>query len=298
MEFKNVSNLTEDGAREYLEQMRWGGKPVCPHCQSLEVAKLAGKATRPGVYKCRGCRKQFSVTVNSIFEKTKIPLKTWVMAFHLMCASKKGMSSHQLHRMLGITYKTAWFMTHRIRWAMRQEPLATILKGTVEVDETWVGPRLRGHGKGNKIQNKTPVVALIERDGKIRVRVVDRVTRDNLRAAVNECVDRSSVLHTDERGAYRTIAKDYAGHESVNHSKGEYARNGVHCNSAESYFALLKRGLHGVFHHCGKAHLFRYCDEFAFRWGFRKVEDTERMEAALRQAPNKRLTYRSAIVGK
>lgn len=294
------ANLTEEQARDYLERLRWGDTPFCPHCGDLAVTRLQGKSTRPGVWKCKGpkCRKQFTVTVGTIFEDSHIPLRKWVMAFYLMCTSKKGVSSLQLQRMLGLkSYKSAWHMSQRVRYAMRKEPMATMLKGIVEVDETWVGPRLRGHGKGLKISNKTPVVALIQRGGAMRTKVVDRVTPENLKQAVNESVHRNTVLMTDERQAYKAIAKDYLGHESVMHSAGEYARGDAHCNTAESFFALLKRGIHGTFHHVSREHLFRYADEFAFRWNHRKSSDLQRTEAALLQAPGKRLTYQESRLG-
>ena len=296
MTFNEAAKLTEDHAREYLERLRWPNGAVCVHCGQNGAAKLNGKATRPGVHKCKEpkCRKQFTVTVGTIFERSHIPLKTWVMAFCLICASKKGISALQLQRMLGLgSYQSAWHMAHRIRHAMQNEPLHGMLTGTVEVDETWVGPRLRGQGKGLKIANKTPVVALVQRDGPMRTRVMDRVTKANLRSAVNDVVHKTAHLMTDERSAYKIIARDYAGHASVCHTDGEYSRDGVSVNSAESFFALLKRGIHGSFHHVSRQHLQRYCDEFAFRWNYRKVSDGQRTESALRLAPGTRLTYRN-----
>ncbi len=297
MNYMQACKLDEDGAREYLERLRWPNGPICPHCNSDKTAKLNGKATRPGVHKCknRECRKQFTVTVNTIFHRSHIDLKTWVMAFCLICASKKGISALQLQRMLGLaSYKSAWHMAHRIRHAMQNEPLRTILSGTVEADETWVGPRLRGHGKGLKIENKTAVMALVQRDGPMRTRFIGRITRANLKGALDDMVDKTSKLMTDELQMYRTLGPAFeGGHEAVNHSKGEYARGDAHCNTAESYFALLKRGIHGSFHHVSRQHLHRYCDEFAFRWNHRKTTDAARTEAALRLAPGCRLTYQA-----
>ncbi len=294
MNFDQASKLTESEAREYLESLRWPDGAICGHCGSDNVVKLAGKATRPGVYKCRACRQQFTVTVGTIFESSHIPLRKWVMAFALMCASKKGISALQLQRMLGLgSYKSAWHMAHRIRHAMRNEPLKGMLSGTVESDETWVGPRLRGKGSGLKTENKTPVMALIQRDGPMRVRVLPAVTKDNLRAALDEMVDKNAVLMTDGLQAYRKLGPSFTAHEWVDHTKGEYARGNAHVNHAESYFALLKRGVHGTFHHVSREHLGRYADEFAFRWNHRKVKDGQRMEAALRLAPGCRLTYDS-----
>lgn len=321
MEFKQACKLDNNSAREYLEKLRWGGEPFCPHCGSLSVTKLQGKSTRPGVHKCKdkNCRKQFTVTVGTIFEDSHIELRHWVMAFSLICSSKKGISALQLQRMLGLgSYKSAWHMAHRIRWAMQNEPMQTILKGTIEMDETYVGgkpPRVprkkhdlkpgenpplprRFGGPGEKLTTgrgtkKTPVAALIERGGKMRTKVIDRVTGANLRQAVSEAVDvRESGLMSDEFRTYGSVGRMFHKfHEVVNHSKGEYSRGDAHVNSCESFFALLKRGVHGTFHHVGKQHLQRYADEFAFRWNHRKISDAERTEAALMMAPGCRLQY-------
>lgn len=293
MTFTQACKLTDDKAREYLEKLRWNGQPFCAHCASLDVTRLNGKATRPGVLKCKACRKQFTVTIGTIFERSHIPLKTWIMAFCLVCSSKKGMSAHQLYRMLGLgSYKSAWHMAHRIRHAMRQEPLKGMLTGTVESDETWVGARKRGTGKGLKVENKTAVQALIQRNGGMRARVIHRVTKDNLRQTLDDFVSKDAHLMTDQLQAYKKLGPAFRKHSTVDHSKGEYARGDVHCNSAESFFSLLKRGVHGTFHHVGKQHLQRYCDEFAFRWNHRKTTDAARTEAAIRLAPGARLTYR------
>ncbi len=302
MTFKQAIKLTEEQARDYLERLRWGDKAHCVHCNSENVAKLNGTTARPGVYKCRDCRKQGTVTVGTIFERSHIPLKTWVMAFCLICASKKGISALQLQRMLGLgSYQSAWHMAHRIRHAMRAEPLRGMLAGTIESDETYVGgkPRKRGafnmkiRGHGTK---KTPVVALIQRDGPMRTRVVHRVNRKNLRQAIDEMVDKSqSRLMTDDLPAYRTIGREFAGgHKAVRHNMLEYSRGDAHVNTAESFFALLKRGIHGSFHHVSKQHLQRYCDEFSFRWNHRKITDGERTESAIRLAPGSRLVYKTS----
>ncbi len=298
--FEEVIKWNEAKAREYLEHLRWPDGPVCGHCGSTNVVKLNGKATRPGVHKCRDCREQFTVTIGTIFESSHIGLDKWVQAFHLICASKKGVSALQLKRMLGVAYKTAWFLAHRIRYAMQNEPLRTLLGGEgviVESDETWVGPRRRKpNGKNLWQDNKVPVIALVERDGNMRTRVVGKVTQRNLRSALENIVDYRSELHTDGYPAYKPLGKQFRRHESVDHNRGEYSRDGyIHCNSAESYFALLKRGIHGTFHHVGKQHLHRYCDEFSFRWNHRKTTDAERTESALRLAPGCRLTYTASV---
>lgn len=303
--------LSEDEARSLLERIRWPNGAVCPHCGSVEVRRLQGKSTRPGVHKCRDCQRQFTVTVNTIFHRSKIPLADWVYAFARMCASKKGVSALQLSRELGLTYKTAWHMAHRIRHAMQCEPLRSML-GEVEVDETWVGGkprkakpsmerferRMEARRKGKKIGHttKTPVVALVERGGQTRTRAVADVTGKTLRRAIEDHVDRSATLMTDERWSYKTIGKDYGGHLSVNHSRGEYWRpDGASTNTVESHFGLIKRTITGSWHHVSKKHLQAYLDECDFRWNHRHVTDRERTVAALRQTEGKRLTYKDPM---
>ncbi len=295
MTFNQACKLTDEKAREYLEKLRWDSNPFCAHCGSLNVAKLNGKATRPGVYKCKDkyCRKQFTVTVGTIFEDSHIALRFWVMAFCLICSSKKGISALQLQRMLGLgSYKSAWHMAHRIRHAMAQEPLKGLLSGVVESDETWVGGKVKTGQKGKMPENKVAVQALNQRDGPMRARAIGRVTVKNLRTSFDELVSDDATLYTDDLQAYKPIARRFkGGHESVCHSAGEYSRDGVGVNSCESWFALLKRGIHGTFHHVGNGHLQRYCDEFSFRWNRRKISDAERTESALRLAPGCRLLY-------
>jgi len=299
----------EDKAREWLEDARWGDHPACAHCGSLNVHRLEGEAHRAGVFKCRDCREQFSVTVGSVMERSHIPLHKWVLGFHLMNASKKGMSAHQLHRTLGLTYKTAWFMAHRIREAMR-DPSPAPLGGAgkiVEADETYYGkqempqPRSRNARtkptKGGKVgpAGKRPIVALVERGGEARAVHMPRVTAKNVRDVLVKHADRKSRLHTDESNLYPTVGDEFAKHETVKHSAGEYVRGDVHTNSAEGFFGLFKRGMAGVYHHCGEQHLQRYLDEFSFRYSNRSklgVNDAERARLAAKNADGKRLTYR------
>jgi transposase-like protein len=303
-----VSALTEDQARETLESILWPAGPICPHCSARgdDVTRLngeggaKGKKHRPGLFQCNSCRQQFTVTVGTIFEDSHVPLRKWLMAFALLCSAKKGISALQLQRELDLgTYRTAWHMAHRIRHAMSREPLAgMLLKGQVEVDETYVGgkprpeagqPRNATRGRGTK---KTPVVALVERNGRVRARKVERVDGLTLKAAIRENVDRNSMILTDEWSAYRGIGSEYRwGHITVNHGEGEYARGSAHTNTVESYFALLKRGVMGSFHHVSKQHLDRYCDEFSFRWDYRGSTDADRTRAAIEQSAGKRLTY-------
>lgn len=287
----------EAKARAFLEKQLWPNGPVCPHCGArYEATKLKGKSTRPGVYKCRSCEKPYSVTVGTVFERSKIPLNKWLLATHLICASKKAMSAHQLHRMLGITYKTAWFMGHRIRQAMHN-PNPSSIGGenkVVEVDETYVGGKAKNAHKSKPIPKKHAVVALIERDGEVRARHVPNVDSKNLRDMLVTKASRKSYLMSDDSRVYDSVGKEFSGHASVNHSADEYARLGgfVHVNTAESFFALIKRGVYGSFHAVSEQHLHRYVDEFAFRWNHRKISDAERTGEALKGISGKRLTYR------
>lgn len=300
MNLAQATALTEDQAREYLENIRWPNGPVCPHCGSTEATRLTGTSTTPGTCKCKAkeCRKKFTVRVGTIFESSHIPLRNWVIAFHLMCSSKKGISAHQIHRSLGCTYKTAWFMCHRIRHAMDQGSFT--LTGTVEVDETYVGGKPRKGGppapRGGAT-SKAPVVVLVERDGKAIAKPMQNVTMSTLRKEMNALIARDAVLMTDESALYTETGKGYAEHHTVKHSAGEYGRrsdNGlkINNNTAESFFAMLKRGHYGVYHKMSKHHLFRYCNEFSFRWSHKGDTDSERRDAAIRGAEGKRLTYR------
>jgi transposase-like protein len=283
----------DDSARAFLEGLRWPDGPVCPHCGSTDVLKLIPRTpeskTRKGLYKCRSkeCRKQFTVTVGTIFEASHIPLRKWLMAIHLLCASKKGMSAHQMHRMLGVTYKTAWFMCHRIRYAMTQEPLASKLTGTVEVDETYVGGKVRGTGRGRI--DKPPVVALVERGGEVRAFHMPRVTEENLREAIRKHVDPSARVMTDSHYGYTHVDQDVAEHQTVTHTQNEWVRGDVHTQTVEGYFSLLKRGIVGTYHHVGDDHLDRYVNEFTFRYNNRKVSDGTRTVRAIKGAEGKRL---------
>jgi transposase-like protein len=298
-----VSALSEDKARETLERILWPNGPVCPHCGAAEnLTRLQGKAHRTGVFQCNNCHDQFSVTVGTIFEDSHIPLRKWLMAFALLCSAKKGISALQIQRELELgSYRTAWHMAHRIRHAMSKEPLAGLLRGTVEIDETYVGGKPRPEagapkakrGRGTK---KTPVVALVERGGKVRARKVERVDGATLKATIRKHVDRSATIMSDEWRSYRGIGSEFeGGHYVVNHGQGEYARGDAHVNTAESFFALLKRGVMGSFHHISKQHLDRYCDEFSFRWDHRKTTDSERTIEAIKGAGGRRLMYRDPV---
>jgi len=300
-----IAKMNEDEARAYLESVLWPNGPVCPHCGSVESYRLNGKAQRAGLLKCKACREQFTVTVGTVFEDTHLPLSKWVLAFHLLCSSKKGMSSLQLQRELDLgSYRTALFMTHRIREAMKDDDGAG-LKGFVEADETYVGGKPRpGDGKQRKPgrgTDKTAVAVVVERDGEAQAEVAMGASGNTLKNFVRRNVDAEAVIITDEYAAYRGLDEDFTGHLTVNHSKGQYARKcldfSIHTNTAESFFSLLKRGHYGVYHQMSKKHLPRYCNEFSFRWDHRKINDGQRTVAALKGAAGKRLMYKQ-MVGK
>jgi transposase-like protein len=282
-----------------LEAIRWPNGPVCPHCGSCEKPyELKGKAHRPGLWKCSDCREQFSVTVGTVFERSKIPLSKWLTATYLICSSKKGISSHQLHRTLGVTYKTAWFMTHRIREAMRDITTDQLggegTSGIVEADETYFG-RTRGMGKGAHLKQKQKVVALVERKGRVRAFHVPTVTAETLKPILHGQIDKAARLMTDSAGVYKKMGKHFASHEVVDHAAKEYARGDVTTNTVESFFGVLKRGIGGVYQHVSPEHLSRYVDEFAFRHNNRvalEINDHQRTTNALAGIEGKRLTYK------
>lgn len=302
----------EDAAREYFEKQRWPEGPFCPHCGNADpdkIHKLEGKSHRPGLYQCNDCREHFTVTVGSVMERSHIPLHKWAAAFHLMAASKKGVSAHQLMRMLGLgSYRTAWFLAHRVREAMMEKAPAGPIGGEgkiVEADETYVGPRDRVvkrtiRGKPSHSQKRV-VVGLVERGRHTRLFHVERGDAATVRDVLVRNVSRRSVLHTDESKLYVETAREYAGHRAVQHTAGEYVRfeDGavIHTNTIENVFSVLKRGMRGVYQHCGEAHLHRYLAEFEFRYNHRSglgIEDEERCAAAVKGAPGKRLTYRQS----
>jgi transposase-like protein len=289
----------ENSAREALEAVRWPNGPVCPHCGGIEkISRVAGEkqSHRPGLLYCNDCKGQFTVTVGTVFERSKIPLTKWWMATHLLCSSKKGISSHQIHRTIGVTYKTAWFMTHRIREAMKDG--AGLLGGggkTVEADETYLAksPKTRkAKGVGLHAKPAPQVFALVERGGNIRSMYLDD---KNIRGALREHLDDRSRLVTDGSKTYFSVMPNKSQHESVDHSKFEWARGDVHTNTLESHFSLFKRGLVGTYQHMDKKHLDRYLAEFDFRYNNRVavgVNDRERTVSAMRGIEGKRLTYR------
>ena len=288
----------ETKAVAHLEASRWPQGPFCPFCGSFNVHRMGGK-TQAGMFLCNDCRDKFTARVGSVMERSHIPVHKWLLAMHLMSASKKGVSSKQLQRMLGISYKSAWFLSMRIREAMTpivgsQGPIGGHGK-VVESDETFVGGKKKNVHRGKPEPKKHAVHALVERGGQIRVKHVADVTAKTLRQNLVTMASRKSELHTDDAIAYYWLGKEFAKHKSVNHSQDEYFKDGAGVQSAEAFFAILKRGVYGTFHSVSEAHLQKYCNEFAFRWNTRSslgVEDTQRAEEILKGIEGKRLTYR------
>lgn len=301
MNILEIASMSEDDARAYLENLRWPNGPVCPNCEKQDVTRMQGKAHRKGCFQCNNpeCRQQFTVKCKSVLESSKLSLKKWAMAFHLLCSSKKGFSALQLQRELSIgSYRTAWFLLHRIRHAMATNSLEKPLSGTVEMDEVYIGgkPRNPGPETRKKWSDKQPVVALVQRDGMAISGPVPNVTRKTLHNAIVEFVAHGTTICTDDAITYKGIINN---HFSVNHSRREYVRREpdgflAHTNTVESYFALIRRGHYGVYHMMSKGHLHLYCAEFNFRWNHRKMSDSQRRDAAFRQAPGKRLKYKTS----
>ena len=288
-----------DKAREHLEATRWADGVVCPHCGGVErLKKLEGKSHRPGLYQCGQCRRQFTVTVGTVFERSKVPLNKWLLATYLLCSSKKGMSAHQLHRMLGVTYKTAWFMFHRIREGMTDdEPFdGGNDGGVVEVDETFIG-RDKSKPKGRGGHHKYKILTLVDRTtGKARSIVIDDLTMKTILPILRENIEAKATIYTDEAGQYKKLADDFAGHDFVCHSAGEYGRGDIHTNTIEGFFSIFKRGMKGIYQHCGEKHLQRYLTEFDFRYNTRDLDDFARTKLALKGIEGKRLTYRRTSI--
>lgn len=302
-----------NAAREHLEAHRWPNGPECPHCgahheDDISVVKGKKRSHRPGLYYCNQCKGQFTVTVGTVFERSKVPLNKWLLATFLMTSSKKGISAHQLHRMLGVTYKTAWFMSHRIREAMKEDIESSgPIRGEgkiVEADETYFGKREDGYvspqRKGQpylkrKKPGKRAVVSLVERGGRVRSFHPKHANKQLVRDILVRNVPRDTTLYTDESRLYTETGKEFLSHQTVKHSTGEYVRGDIHTNNIEGYFGVFKKGMRGVYQHCGEAHLHRYLAEFDFRFNNRtalKVSDAERHNNLLSMIAGKRLTYR------
>ena len=295
-----------DKAREYLEANRWADGVFCPHCGGVErLKKLEGKSHRPGLYQCGQCRQQFTVTVGTVFERSKVPLNKWLLATHLMASSKKGISAHQIHRMIGVTYKTAWFMFHRIREAMRDDAPVSFGSGggIVEVDETFIGRNKAkkpvGQKRGRGPDHKYKILSLVDRDtGKARSIVIDDLRASTIGPILAENISAEAILMTDELGVYKGLGKEFAAHYHVRHRIGEYVNRqnpDIHTNTIEGFFSIFKRGMKGVYQHCGRQHLHRYAAEFEFRYNHRianGTDDAGRAALILKGIEGKRLTYR------
>lgn len=291
-------------ARKLLEAIRWPNGAVCSHCGSVEkIRPLVGKSMGAGWYYCGECQDKFTVRMGTVYERSKIPLHKWLMGFRLMAASKKGISAHQLHRTLNITYKSAWFMAHRIREAMRDTDPSPLggKDVVVEADETFIGkPELRLISKGWKyktgVASKRKVISLVERGGKVRSFKVKDLNIETIRDTLQSNIKPETTLHTDEAQHYKRVGKEFAAHERVNHSEGEYARGDVTTNTVEGFFSIFKRGMTGIYQHCGEQHLQRYLHEFDFRYSNRaalEIDDAQRTALAIKGAEGKRLKYRN-----
>ncbi|MCJ2069348.1 IS1595 family transposase [Methylobacterium sp. J-030] len=292
-----------------LEAIVWPNGPVCPHCGNADpkrVYSIKGKTARPGLRTCAECRKQFTVKVGTVFEDSKVPLHKWFQAAHLLASSKKGFSAHQLHCVLEVTYRTAWFMMHRLREAMREGSLAPMggvdgmpgASGTVEADETFIG-REPGAPKKRAYHHKMKVLSLLDREsGQVRSVVVDDIKPETIRPIIEANIVKEASLYTDESSIYTKVGATFADHQMTAHGAKEYVRGIVHTNTIEGYFSVFKRGMKGVYQHCGKQHLHRYLAEFDFRYNHRialGIHDPERTERALRGIVGKRLTYRDSL---
>ena len=289
----------DEAARLFLEAALWPDGPVCPHCGAADrIYSLNGRTSRPGLRKCGHCRKQFTVTVGTVFERSHVPLHKWVQAVTLLTCSKKGVSSHQVHRMLGVSYPTAWFMMHRLREAMRDGSLAPLGGGSgnaVEADETFIGRKEGVPTPKGGTSHKHAVLALVERGGKVRSVHLDTLTKDEIGRVVRDNVAREAWLMTDEAKHYRAVGKEFAGHSRVHHALGEYVDPDdftITTNTVEGVFSIFKRGMKGIYQHCKEKHLHRYLAEFDFRYNNRiALGDDERAIRALAGAKGRRLTY-------
>lgn len=289
----------ETAAVEFLEKQRWGEHPCCPHCGDLDVYQMkaaSGERQANFRWRCHGCKQQFTVRVGTVFEESRIPLRHWCFAFWRSSTSKKGVSALEIHRQTGVSYKSALFMLHRIRFAM-QETAPEMLSGIVEVDEVFIGgaPRIPNNGRKGVKKRKSIVVGMIQRGGGVRPKIVADVTADSLKATIRENVHPSARVMTDEWSGYRGLTKDGWTHESVRHSTNEYVRGDVHTNSIEGFWGMVRRGLDGIYHSVSHEHLHRYLSEFQFRYNNRHLTDGDRTVAAIRGANHKRLLYKDSV---
>ncbi|MBS1767623.1 MAG: IS1595 family transposase [Acidobacteria bacterium] len=302
---------SELAAVELLEEQRWPDGPQCVHCESRAVYQMKDAATgqrnKRFLWRCRDCKRQYTVRVGSVYEESRLPLRHWVYAFWMSASGKNGVSAREIQRHCQITYRAALFLLHRVRWAMATDLDADPkLDGIIEADETYVGgkPRFRGQSKRGRGTRKTPVFACVARDGEVRAKVIPNVTAETLQEAIIEVTAPSAKIVTDDHLGYRGVGRHFAGgHESVNHSAKEYVRKQpkdavgpvIHTNTIEGFFSLLKRGLHGTYHAVSKQHLHRYLAEFAFRYNTRSENDGDRLALLIRRAEGKRLSYRDPV---
>jgi transposase-like protein len=292
----------ELAAVEFFERQRWGNDPCCVKCGSVAVYAMkdakTGERSKRYLWRCRDCKEQYTVRIGTVYEESRLPLRHWAYAFWRACTSKKGVSALEIQRHCQISYKSALFLMNRIRYAMAPDlPTAPPLTGIVEVDETYVGgkPRYKGVSGRGRATSKTPVFTAVERGGEIRRRVVTDVTAHTLKAAMREVIDPRAFIMSDENSSYRGLDKEYAGHETVVHSAREYARGEVTTNTVESSHALVKRGIHGIYHNVSRQYLHRYLWQFDFVWNTRKMNDGERTIAAIRSAEGKRMMYKASV---
>lgn len=291
----------ETAAVEFLEKHRWADTPCCMECGSINVYQMqdrkTGERQKNFRWRCRDCSKQYTVRTGTVFEDSRIPLRHWCFAFWRSCTSKKGVSALEIHRQTGISYKSALFMLHRIRFAMA-DSVEGPLSGDVEVDETYIGgkPRYKGQSKRGRGTKKQPVFALVERGGRVKTQIITDVTAKTLKTAIRESVDPAARILSDENSSYTGIGSEFAGgHETVCHSAKEYVRDDVHSNTIESFFSQVKRGVNGIYHAVSKRHLHRYLSEYEFRWNHRNLTDGQRTVAAIKAAQGKRLLYKEPL---
>lgn len=290
---------TEEVCEEYLATIRWNGNPTCPYCESDKVKVLNGTTKR---LKCYGCKKQFGVKVGTIFHDTKISLRKWFIAVYIITAHKKGISSHQLSRDLKVTQKTAWFMLHRVREAYNQN--AEMFSDEVEIDETYIGGKesnKHAHKKtpgtqGRSTKTKTAILGILNRNGNVYASPVLDTKRTTILPILLDKIERGSTVYTDEYRPYRSLAKDFI-HDFVKHNTAEYVKGLAHTNNIEGFWAILKRGIIGIYHQISSKHLFRYVNEFSFRYNNRKISDASKFDVALTNAVNKRLDYKTLVHG-
>jgi transposase-like protein len=281
----------EKSCREYISQSRWNGKPVCVHCGHSEKIYSINDGK---LYKCAKCRKQFTVRVGTIFEDSALPIQKWFMAIYLLTAHKKGISSVQLGKDIQVTQKTAWFMLHRIRYAIRTKEFDKPLDGIVEVDETFIGGKTHGQGPGYSQPNKTAVFGMKQRGGDVRAGTVKHANGKNLKPIIRRNVSRDAIIMSDEFGAYKDLNKEFKDHQIVVHSRKEYVRGIAHTNGIESFWSMLKRGIYGIYHHVSRKHLDKYVDEFEFRCNSLHITDPRRFKLMLDNSIG-RLTYNELI---